>query len=350
MTTNNRQVGRLPGRDLMPYGGDETAPSDPLMQATHQNSNYQAQPDGSDVGVRHADDWELSRRVAVQFLLGYGDHTRRAYEGDLRDFFAFARTLGTAPLSMRRGQLDLYARHLSAERGLAARTVSRRLAAVAGFFRWAVDEELLIRSPMIRVHRPKAPPHPPAVVLDLNDIRALLAGAQEHSPRAHCLVALLLLNALRISEILNADAHDLGTDRGHRVLRVRRKGGALENVPLAAPTAAALDSYLAGRGQGPLLLSRTGRRLDRTNAARLLRAVAQRVLPADRARRTHPHVGRHAALTAALDLGAALRDVQDFAGHASADTTRLYDDRRKALERSPTYLLAEHLKASPAVQ
>ena len=32
-----------------------------------------------------------------------------------------------------------------------------------------------------------------------------------------------------------------------------------------------------------------------------------------------------------------------FAGHASADTTRIYDDRRGQLSRSPVYLLASHL-------
>jgi len=53
-----------------------------------------------------------------------------------------------------------------------------------------------------------------------------------------------------------------------------------------------------------------------------------------------PHTLRHAFVTAALDAGASLRDVQDAAGHADPRTTRRYDRARHSLDRHPTYAVA----------
>ena len=46
--------------------------------------------------------------------------------------------------------------------------------------------------------------------------------------RTAALAATLLFTGARISELLGADIEDLGIDRGHRVLRVCRKGGKIQ--------------------------------------------------------------------------------------------------------------------------
>jgi hypothetical protein len=60
-------------------------------------------------------------------------------------------------------------------------------------------------------------------------------------------------------------------------------------------------------------------------------------------KRISPHSLRHAAITAALDAGCSLRDVQDFARHADPRQTRRYDRARGALDRNPTYIVATYL-------
>ena len=170
---------------------------------------------------------------------------------------------------------------------------------------------------------------------------ALLEGARRHSPRAHVLIGLLALNGMRVSEAVGITVDDLGVERGHRVVRIRRKGGKRAIVPLAAPVTEAIDHYLGGRRSGPLLRTRTGKALDRTGAARLLTTVAKEALPGRPD--LHPHLLRHSMITLALDAGVPLRDVQDAAGHADPRTTRRYDRARYALERHPTFRLAEYL-------
>jgi site-specific recombinase XerD len=49
---------------------------------------------------------------------------------------------------------------------------------------------------------------------------------------------------------------------------------------------------------------------------------------------------RHAFITAALDAGVPLRDVQEAASHADPRTTMSYDRARTSLDRHATYIVA----------
>lgn len=150
---------------------------------------------------------------------------------------------------------------------------------------------------------------------------------------------LLGLNGLRVSEALGADIGDLSTERGHRVLRIKRKGGKTATVPLAPRTAEGVEGYVGDREDGPLFVTGTGARWHRSEAWRTLRRLATVAVP-EKAKTLHPHDLRHAFVTLSLDAGASLRDVQDAAGHADPRTTRRYDRARHNLDRHPTYALA----------
>ena len=56
-----------------------------------------------------------------------------------------------------------------------------------------------------------------------------------------------------------------------------------------------------------------------------------------------PHTRRHAFITAALDTGVPLRDVQDAAFHADPRTTMRYDRARTSLDRHATYIVAAYV-------
>lgn len=172
--------------------------------------------------------------------------------------------------------------------------------------------------------------------LDKSEVARLIAAAEADSPRSHALVLLLALNGCRISEILSADVTDLGWERGHRVLRITRKGGKRAVVPLAPRTAEALDAYLGGRDTEPLFITMTGARLDRSAAWRIIARLAQRAAGFE----AHPHSLRHGFASLSLDAGVPLQVLQDAMGHADPRTTRRYDDARHNLDKAPTYLLA----------
>jgi site-specific recombinase XerD len=289
--------------------------------------------------VERRDGRSTANHVATTFLLGYTGHTRVAYARDVADWFAFCGSVGLDPLEARRGHVDAWARKLGEIDGRAPSTVARKLTAVSGFYRYAVDEELITRNPASAVRRPRVGSDSQTTGLSKEELGALLDAASAHSARTNALFLLLAMNGLRISEALGADVTDLDTERGHRVLRITRKGGKGATVPLAPRTAEALDSYLADRADGPLFATSSGGRFDQAAVWRLLRRLAATAVPG-KARSIHPHDLRHAFVTLALDAGVSLRDVQDAAGHADPRTTRRYDRARYNLDRHPTYVIA----------
>ena len=75
-----------------------------------------------------------AERVALAgFLAGYRGLTRDAYALDLRQFVSWCERHGLKLFSVRRSDIELYARHLE-ETGRARATVARRLCTVAGFY------------------------------------------------------------------------------------------------------------------------------------------------------------------------------------------------------------------------
>jgi integrase len=201
--------------------------------------------------------------------------------------------------------------------GRARATVTRRLSTIAGFYRYAVEEELLDRSPAMHVRRPRVDYESHAVALDRNELGALLVAAGIGPPPVHALISLLALNGLRVSEATGADIEHLGLERGHRTLTVTRKGKVV-TVPLAPRTARAIGLAIGERTEGPVFLARDGRRLDRHGAGRVVRQTARR---AGIGKPVTPHTLRHAFITAALDARVPLRDVQEAASHADPRTT-----------------------------
>jgi integrase/recombinase XerD len=176
--------------------------------------------------------------------------------------------------------------------------------------------------------------------LDRNELAALLVQAGLGSPRDHALMSLLAMNGLRISETLGVDIDDVDIDRGHRTLRVLRKGGRQVTIPLAPRTARALDLYIGERTVGPIFPGAAGGRMDRYAADRTVKRLARR---AGITKRISPHSLRHSFNTAALDAGVPLRDVQEAASHADPRTTMRYDRARQSLDRHATYIVAAFL-------
>ena len=179
-----------------------------------------------------------------------------------------------------------------------------------------------------------------ATALDRNELGALLVAAGLGPAAEHALISLLALNGLRVSEATGADIEHLGLERGHRTLVITRKGGKVVTIPLAPRTARAIDLAIGERTEGPLFLVADGRRLDRHGAARVVRRVTRR---AGIAKHVGPHTLRHAFITAALDAGVPLRDVQEAASHADPRTTMRYDRARTSLDRHAIYIVATYV-------
>jgi len=283
------------------------------------------------------DDRDLEVQLALGgFLAGYSGNTRFAYQQDLRRFVEWCSHHDVAMLDVRRTHIELFARWLE-HHGAARATVGRRLSTVAGFYRYCVEEELLTHNPAANVRRPRLRHEPTISGLDRNELGAFLVQAGLSNAKDHALACLLALNGLRVSEALDADIEDLGLERGHHTLLVHRKGGKTVLVPLAPRTARTVYLAVGERLGGPIFTTIDERRMNRHQATRMVRRLAKR---AGIDKKISPHSLRHSFITAALDAGVPLRDVQEAASHADPRTTMRYDRARQSLDRHATYIVA----------
>lgn len=289
-------------------------------------------------------------RLVAAFLVGYPPHSSRAYFSDLKAWYAWCAQLGVHPLAARRHHVDVWVRHLSqkpqprTKRPASPASIARRLSCLSKFYDYGIkDAELLEHSPVANVRRPKVSDDSSTVGLTADELDRLLTAAEEHGPRSAALVSLLVYNGLRIAEVLACDVEHFTHQRGHRVLRIVRKGGKASTEPLAPIVLRTLEAYIGERTSGAIFLNASGNnRLSYSIAYKLIRRLAKRAGIAS-ASKISPHSLRHSFATELLAAGVPLQDVQDAMGHADPRTTRAYDRSRHSLDRHPTYTMAAQL-------
>jgi integrase/recombinase XerD len=277
--------------------------------------------------------WLANRRLS--------EHTRAAYRRDVAVWLAWCAERGADPLRVSFLDVNAYARGLESQ-NLAPATVARKLSGLSSWYDFLVKVRAIDANPVAGADRPYVSrDHSATLGLSPEEVDALLERAREAGLRQHAVMTILADLGLRVGELVGLDLADLGWERGHRTVRFVGKGGKQRRRALTPGASAALDAYLAVRGDedGPMFLTSTGGRLDRHAVFRLMRrlAVEAGIPEADR---LSPHSLRHAFATTARAEGIPLEDVQDAMGHADPRTTRRYDRDRMNLDRDPAYMIA----------
>ncbi len=274
----------------------------------------------------------VNTRAAYARDLGIGP-TRRAIRAP--SWLTWCREQGLHPVTGVTGwHMIRYARQLDAA-GLSSASAARKLAAISSWYDWLTLRGHISASPATGLARPRAGPGTwPGPGLTRQQALALVRAADTapgpQRARTAALIAVLVFTGARIGEVLEADVDDLGTDRGHRVLRVTRADGRRDGRMLPDAAASRIDAYLAERADladgSVLFASRTGGRLFAADVGRAVRRLAKRAgLPANLVSQLGPRLIRRSFAALYLEAGGSLRGLQEALGHADPRTTRRYD-------------------------
>ncbi len=293
------------------------------------------------------------RRLAARDT---SEHTRRSYRTALTQYLDFLEQRGVDWRKPPRPLVRGYMAEL-AERPLARRSISNRLAALRSFYRWARREGLVDADPWSGALTPRQPRRLPKV-LGVDQVESLLDAAPHSSARRPlalrdvAIIETAYAGGLRISELAAARLADLDLGRGE--LRVLGKGRKERVTLLGGPAKEALNAYLAeGRPEllakgksaesGVVFLNNNGAPLG----VRGLRYRLERLmLAAGMPEGTSVHTLRHSFASHLLEGGADLRVVQELLGHASLGTTQVYTHVTPARLRSA--YRAAHPRSSQA--
>jgi len=279
--------------------------------------------------------------------------TKRAYQSDLRAFMAFTgiiqpeefRAVTRAHILVWRAELEKH--------GLAGATIRRKLAALASLYDYLCECNAVTHNPVRGVRRPKSETSEGKTpALGDAEARALLGAPPPDTlkgKRDRAILSVLLYHGLRREELTKLRVLDFGQERrGVPHLRVQGKGGKLRYLPAHPHSLRLVAEYLAasGHGQeadGPLFRRTRAPKAGSAATALTPCAVYSEVVVTYMTqvgitgKNMGPHALRATAATSALEHNADIAKVQEWLGHASISTTRIYDRRGSRPEDSPTF-------------
>ena len=262
--------------------------------------------------------------------LGLSANTRQAYERDLR---LFCKTLGfknsDALVNVSREQITGYMTQLK-EKGLAAATIARKLAAIKAFYRFMTAEGYMDANPAEVVEAGTKGIKLPRVLSEDEVVRLLnqpdITTAEGFRDRT--MLEVLYATGMRVSELINLTLDRV--DLNMKYIIAFGKGSKERIVPLGSVAAEFLQQYLekvrpklthAGRNTNIVFLAFGGHELTRQRFWQIIRTYGRK---ASINKALTPHILRHSFATHLLDNGADLRSVQELLGHSDISTTQIY--------------------------
>jgi integrase/recombinase XerD len=251
-------------------------------------------------------------------------NTRSAYRTDLRHVAAWCRgrealdllTIDAADVVRYRTECELA--------GASPATVARRLSALTSFGAYAAANG---GAPALtadsEIARPTVESSSSAELLTDGDAEVLLAAADRIGRRAAVLIRLLMLDGLKVGEVIRADASDVSGRPPRMTLQLHDRRA--RTIDLHPDTGSAMRRYLGDRREGPLLLSeRRGREPGRLTRFGLDYLVKQVAHAAGLEQSVSGNTLRRRYVIAADADGTDLDEIRDNAGHADRRTTRRY--------------------------
>ena len=274
-----------------------------------------------------------SMQLFLEYLtveLGLSANTRQAYERDLR---LFCKTLGLknsdALVNVSREQITGYMTQLK-EKGLAAATIARKLAAIKAFYRFMTAEGYMDSNPAEVVEAGTKGIKLPRVLSEDEVVRLLnqpdITTAEGFRDRT--MLEVLYATGMRVSELINLTLERV--DLNMKYIIAFGKGSKERIVPLGSVAAEFLQQYLekvrpklthADRNTNIVFLAFGGHELTRQRFWQIIRAYGRK---ANINKALTPHILRHSFATHLLDNGADLRSVQELLGHSDISTTQIY--------------------------
>src|SRR5215208_573262 len=269
--------------------------------------------------------------------------TRKHYRHDLVDLLAFLTDRGASTLS------DISLRHLEAyqaemdRRGYSASTRNRKTHSIKSLFHFLHRLGITSHNIADTLIPPSVQKNEPRFLTEAEYQRLLRECS--HKPRDAAIIELYLQTGMRLSELARLQLHDVEIPKritpdpdNMGYVRVKRKGGKTEYIPLNHKACKAIAAYLLVRpdvGETALFVSQFKRPIStRAIQHRLTKYLSDAGITG-----ASVHTLRHTMATHHVARGTDLKTVQEALGHADLKTTSIYVSLAKTAQRKA---LQEH--------
>jgi integrase/recombinase XerC len=269
--------------------------------------------------------------------------TRKEYQNDLTKLIEFLEDRGVTRLkqvSLR--DLENYQAEMD-RRGFKASTRERKTYAIKSFFRFLHYHGMLATNVASRLIPPRRNKPEPRFLSE--DEYQRLLQACSHNTRDAAIIEALLQTGMRLSELTRLTIYDVEIPKrinrepdNTGTVRVTRKGGNVDTIPLNYKACRALNAWLQVRPKvdHPSLFVT---KFHTPMGKRAIQYTVYKYLQTAGIRNASVHTLRHTMATHHIARGTDPKTIQETLGHASLETTVRYIALAKKAQRKA---LQEH--------
>ena len=278
--------------------------------------------------------WKSYKQGFKQYLQlekSLSDNTVQAYMQDIEKLTQYLLLINTEknPKQIELNDLEKFVKWIS-ELGMTPSSQSRIISGIKNFYKFCLQEEIVIKDPTALLEAPKLKRSLPDV-LSFDEIENIISAIDLSTPegvRNKAAIETLYSCGLRVTELVNLKISCLYLDVGF--IRVIGKGDKERLVPVGSSAVKHINLYkdntrvhipVIPGNEDILFLNRRGRKLSRVMIFLIIKDLAKQ---AGITKNISPHTFRHSFATHLVEGGADLRAVQEMLGHESITTTEIY--------------------------
>jgi len=265
----------------------------------------------ADDGRNYIDDFIAAKRIE-----GRSEKTLEYYKSVIEKT---VESIGKTVKHITTDDLRKYLSDYQEKKGSSKVTIDNMRRILSSFFGWLEDEELIIKSPVRRIHKVKASKVIKETYTD-EELERMRDSCEEI--RDVALIDFLASTGMRVGELVKLNIEDI--DFEERECTVLGKGDKERIVYFDVRSKIHLKQYIESRSDdNPALfvsLNAPHERLEIGGVESRLRKIGN-VLGIDN---VHPHRFRRTLATVAIDKGMPIEQLQQLLGHQRIDTTLQY--------------------------
>jgi integrase/recombinase XerC len=287
----------------------------------------------------------------IQFEKRYSPHTVSAYQSDLDQFIRFLNTPEetiTHPSEITHHLIRNWMVAMMSE-DITARSITRKIATLRKYFKFLLQEGIIIHNPASKINTPKSPKNLPVVVEDAKLTQMLddneVFTHDFKGVRDKLVIETLFGTGMRLAELLGVKETDINIYEG--TVKVLGKRNKQRIIPINNELKLLISEYLDLKksqnfNNNSLTLLVTDKGADAY--PKLIYLIVQKYLSyISTQNKKSPHVLRHTFATSLLNRGADLNAIKELLGHANLSATQIYT--HNSVERLKSIYKQAHPKA-----
>jgi integrase/recombinase XerD len=253
--------------------------------------------------------------------------TMQSYLRDFDQYAEFLRGRGIKPFKANKEHIEKFL-HTMESTGLSHATITRMLATIRCFYRFAMLEEKVDSNPAAGIQIGKTQKKLPEI-MTAKEIELFLSQpdiSDMKGCRDKAMLELLYATGIRVSELIDLNLEDINLQLGILYCRSNKNE---RIIPIYDEARNAIADYMKrvrnavilDYQEQALFTNMNGSRMTRQGFWKIVKAYTK---SANINKDITPHTLRHSFATHLLENGAKLKDIKEMLGHSDVSSTQVY--------------------------